>query len=68
MDNSDSALVSVSRLYAITHDHRDQNEYLKDLNSELSFFVNGKEVPLEIPAQTKVSDEYNDVLNHYLED
>lgn len=45
VDNSDSALVSVSRLYAITHDHRDQNEYLKDLNSELSFFVNGKEVP-----------------------
>ena len=37
VDNSDSAVVSVSRLYAITHDHRDQNEYLKELNLSPSY-------------------------------
>ena len=44
VESTDSALVSVSRLYAITYDHRDADENQKDLKSELRFFVNGDEV------------------------
>lgn len=43
--DQDSALVLVSRLFAITHDHRSKDEYQKNLDSELSFFVNGTQVP-----------------------
>ena len=44
---SDSTTVTVSRLFAITHEHRDKEDYSKPLNSKLQFFVNGKEVPVQ---------------------
>ena len=39
-----------------------------EISVDKSVWSEYEEVPFEIPAQTKVSDEYNDVLNHYLED
>ena len=39
-----------------------------EISVDKSVWSEYEEVPFEIPAQTKVSDDYNDVLNQYLED
>lgn len=57
LSDADSAIVNISKLFAITHEHRDKNDYLDALDSDLQFFVNGKEVPAQLLTSSQ-QDKY----------